>query len=271
MGKNQKSLTVTALSKKMSSHEDDGDVPVGELLVICGQVCGVTSCLFTNCLGCTSEGMCLFLRWETKGCRPVYGKFEDGENEHKTCCILCSGTSECVQPQTCCLFQQQCFCLDSRCAFPCTKEMPCIFSLLPFCVCGADWKMQPGCCKKIKDIIPEEKLISHHGKERAPAIVNVTTNNAPVQQQMVRGSVGSVQQQPVINQYVVQQQPPVMMMQQPPVMMMQQQQQPRMLMVTVPQGVMAGQQMQVMAPNGQALSVTVPAGVMFGGQFQVAY
>jgi hypothetical protein len=41
------------------------------------------------------------------------------------------------------------------------------------------------------------------------------------------------------------------------------------MMVTVPDGVMPGQQIQVHGPNGQAFFVTVPEGVDAGGQFSV--
>ena len=41
------------------------------------------------------------------------------------------------------------------------------------------------------------------------------------------------------------------------------------MMVTVPDGVMSGQQMQVNGPDGQAMIVTVPEGVDAGGQFGV--
>merc|ERR1740122_498562 len=47
----------------------------------------------------------------------------------------------------------------------------------------------------------------------------------------------------------------------------QPQPQPQMLNVEVPQGVLPGQQLQVMSPDGQALLVTVPEGLAPGQQF----
>jgi len=41
------------------------------------------------------------------------------------------------------------------------------------------------------------------------------------------------------------------------------------MMVTLPAGMMPGQQLQVQAPNGQSMIVTVPEGVYPGGQFGV--
>ena len=221
---------------------NDGDVPIGELLVLCGQGCSVTSCLFTNCFGCTSEGMCLCLRWEMKGCRPVYGK-----NEHKTCCVLCQSSNECVVPQTCVLVQQQCFCLDTRCAVPCIKEMPCICTGVPFCVCCVNYQLKPACCKKWKELLPPDQLSSSSSVGGVNNVINVVEQLPPVTVQMVR-------QQPVLQQqYVVQQQ------------------QPRMLMVAMPQGTVAGQMITIQTPTGQQLNVTIPQGIMPGNNFQVQY
>jgi hypothetical protein len=223
---------------------NDGDVPVGELRVLIGNGCGVTSCLCNkHCIGCTSEGMVTCLRWEAKGCRPVYGK-----NVHQTCCVLCNGGAECVKPQTCCLLQQQFCCLDSRCALPCTKEVPCICTGLPGCVCCVNYKMQFGCCKKWNELIPQEELTpSMQGSGGGnTTIINVVEQHPPQPVMMVR--------QPVVQQqYVVAQQ------------------QPQMLMVTVPQGVMVGQMITVQTPTGQQLQVQVPQGVFPGQQFQVQY
>jgi hypothetical protein len=158
------------------TETEEGAVSTGELTVVCGYCCGITSLLCTNCIGCTSEGMALCLRWECKGCRRVKQK-----NAHKTCCILCQGGQECVVPQTCCLVQQQFFCLDQRCAFPSTKEAPCIVTVLPGCTLCVAYKPKVACCKKLKVLTPDNFT--------APAPAEGTTIvviQQPPQVQMVR-------------------------------------------------------------------------------------
>jgi hypothetical protein len=77
-------------------------------------------------------------------------------------------------------------------------------------------------------------------------------------------------------------QQPMTRQQQQPVMIQQQQQQPMMVVqpgqvapaptlmnITVPQGVIPGQLIQVQTPSGQLVSVAVPAGVAPGAMFQI--
>ena len=154
---------------------EEGAVSTGELIVVCGYCCGITSLLCSDCIGCTSEGMALCWRWECKGCRRV-----TQQNSHKTCCILCHGGQECVVPQTCCLVQQQCFCLDMRCAFPCTKETPCLFTALGCTLCVA-YKPKLACCKKLKVLTPDNFAMP------APAEgTTIVVIQQPPQVQMVR-------------------------------------------------------------------------------------
>jgi hypothetical protein len=243
-----------------TNNLEEGGLPIGELLIIDGKCCAVSSCIFTkHCIGFTSEGMVLCTRFECKGCRPVFGK-----NENKTCCILCQGSNECVVPQTCCLVQQQCFCLDSRIAFPCTKDVPCIFTCLPGCTVCVNWKMNIACCKKFKDF-PELAGQQQTNKEQPPSQVIMVRDTPPPQPQP---------------------QPQIMMVQQPqqPIIMVQQpqpqvfnsnsyvvQQQPRTMLVTVPLGVLSGQMLTVTSPEGLTFQVQVPAGVVGGQQFQAQY
>lgn len=59
----------------------------------------------------------------------------------------------CVKPTRCCEGEEQCCCLHYRCAFPCTKDVPCMFTLLPFCVCYPKVK----CCASMAAIFPPKE------------------------------------------------------------------------------------------------------------------
>jgi hypothetical protein len=139
-----------------------GGVNTGDLKPVQACCCSINSCycVWPDCFGCTSEGIFLCIEEETKCCKCV----DAGSNEDKKCCILQEAGVYCVQPTTCCQSTSQCFCTDSRCAFPCTEKVPCMFTLLPFCVVYPGF----GCCKTIAELMPEK-----YGEEAAAA-TNVT-------------------------------------------------------------------------------------------------
>jgi hypothetical protein len=58
----------------------------------------------------------------------------------------------CQKPQTCIRGTNQVCCMDSRFAFPCTDDVPCVFTLIPCCTVCAYNKVEVGCCKSIKDM-----------------------------------------------------------------------------------------------------------------------
>ena len=68
-------------------------------------------------------------------------------------CQLFQGSAAIVKPNGCCGAQQQCCCLDTRIACPPNEDVPCICTLLPFCVVCANWGMKFKCCGKVKDVI----------------------------------------------------------------------------------------------------------------------
>jgi hypothetical protein len=146
-------------SKSTAMQRDVEDVPVEELRVCCGGCCSMTSlfCGFPSCIGCTCQGTVLVLMGKAACLKCL-----DCKDEHKKCCTLCVCDEYLVCPNKCCEMQSQTCCLDSRCAFPCSNKVPCIFTLLPFCAMGADWKMKTGCCKKTGELIP--RLMERAGK-----------------------------------------------------------------------------------------------------------
>jgi len=105
---------------------------------------------FPKCLGCVGEETCICVKGGFVGCKPHVG----GNPEDKILCILLKTDCNIVSPTTCCKGVTQCFCIDCRLAFPCDSEVPCICTLLPFCVIGAYWQAKFSCMGKVAELKP---------------------------------------------------------------------------------------------------------------------
>ena len=177
--------------------EERGGIPVGKLIPIYGELCCTTSLICENCIGCTGRDTCLCLSMQNKCCRTV-----SGETANDTCCVIVEGSCELVVPKTCCYTQNQCFCIDERGAFPCTKQSPAVCTILPFCTIFP----KIGCCMKMQDLYPDIFL-------KAGGATNITIQTAPQPQMVMQQPQMVMQQQP---QMMMQQQPGMVMQQQPP-------------------------------------------------------
>jgi len=135
-------------------EKDLSDVPVGKVRVwqaCCCGICGLM-CKYPECLGGKAEGTCCCLQGENSCCKLI-----QEQNDDKICCICCDGGQYIVMPSTCVQSTNTCFCLDMRCAFPCTDKVPCICTLLPGCVIGASKSMKLACCPLVEDLYPNMK------------------------------------------------------------------------------------------------------------------
>lgn len=135
--------------------KDLSDVPVGKVRVCeacCCSICGIMA-EYPACCGVKTEGICLCLQCEESCCKPI-----KEENEDKICFICCDGGQYIVMPSTCISVTETCFCLDSRCAFPCTDKVPCILTCLPGCVVCASKEMKMACFPLVEDIVPSTKI-----------------------------------------------------------------------------------------------------------------
>lgn len=139
--------------KKM--EVDLTDVPVDKIRVcsaMCCSICGLFLQM-PQCLGGKCSGSCLCLQIEESCCKII-----GAENEDKICCVCCDGGTYCVKPKTCVEMQEQFFCIDSRCAFPCTEQVPCICTLLPGCVVCASKKVKIACCPLVGEVSPQTQI-----------------------------------------------------------------------------------------------------------------
>mmetsp|Transcript_45867 Transcript_45867/g.106623 ORF Transcript_45867/g.106623 Transcript_45867/m.106623 type:complete len:151 (+) Transcript_45867:97-549(+) len=137
----------------MPQVRDETDVEVGELIPCAACCCDICSCICScpQAMGVKWECVLCCLQSEEVCCKCL----DSNLNEDGKCCLCCRGEANCVKVQTCCQMQSQFCCVESRCAFPCTKQVPCIFTFLPFCVCCANYSFKIACCSKVKNFMPE--------------------------------------------------------------------------------------------------------------------
>jgi hypothetical protein len=134
--------------KKLAKGQDSvDDIDVGRLRPITGCLCGIQSLYldWPACLGCVAHQECLCLKGQLKACKI--------SKEVGQCCILIEQKYVLKKPETCIQAQQQCFCVDQRCALPCTDEVPCIFNILGL-TCCMQKKCKVKCCATLSDIDP---------------------------------------------------------------------------------------------------------------------
>jgi len=136
---------------------DLSDTPIDEVMVCqacCCSICGFF-CQWPQCLGGKMEGKCVCLNVEESCCKVI-----QEENEAGICCICVDGGSYVVMPSTCCQFTETCFCIDSRCALPCTDKVPCICTFLPGCTLCAAWEQNVKCLPKIGDLLTKPAQVA---------------------------------------------------------------------------------------------------------------
>lgn len=97
--------------------------------------------------GCMSKGVVCCLEQESLCC-----KVSEKEEDY---CLCFKASCTCIKPTTCIKGTSQEFCCDSRCAFPCDEEVPCILNLF-FFNCCYKYQCSAGCCKKMIDLAPHE-------------------------------------------------------------------------------------------------------------------
>lgn len=122
---------------------DEGKAEADDALVVNACCCYIDSCYCKcpQCLGCYGNDTCLCFTSEFKCCK--YYESAPGK-----ICLCQEVKCDCVTPTTCCKQINQCCCLDSRCAFPCDDDVPCVCTLFPFFICCQNFACSPKCCAK---------------------------------------------------------------------------------------------------------------------------
>jgi hypothetical protein len=115
-------------------------------------------CVFPECLGCYSKqtNCCIeqeLIAYKAMCCTP--------EKEKKSLmCIVAKQSCNIIRPTTCVKQVNQCCCCDSRVAFPCDEEVPCIYMPMPFCTCCVCGSCVVGCCQNLETIKSKSSKLS---------------------------------------------------------------------------------------------------------------
>lgn len=132
---------------------NDGKIKLENLTVCNGCCCYMDgiSCTTPECCGCLCDGVYCCYKINCHCCKML----DSTQNEDGKCCNLLSGGSFCVKPRSCCESHQQYCCYDSRCALPCTKTAPCIFTICPFFTLFANFKLKPQILGTVADLLKD--------------------------------------------------------------------------------------------------------------------
>lgn len=124
------------------------EAPSPDDLIPCFGCCCAICSLYTkipNCVGVFAKGVCGCCDVEGVLCKPATHKGP------KSLLICSKGECELIIPEVCFKFNYQCCCGDSRCAFPCDEEVPCVLAACGVqcaknfqCACGVAEKIGAG-------------------------------------------------------------------------------------------------------------------------------
>ena len=110
----------------------------------CGFCCMMSSIFwkFPDIFGWYISCILCCCKQESIGFKPAV---EKGEIFQGDIYVSCEDRVAIIYPTSCCTGINQCFCIDTRCAFPCDSAngVPCLVNLC-FINCCYDWKFKPG-------------------------------------------------------------------------------------------------------------------------------
>ena len=152
----------------------------GALTPLCAAACCLSSCYtdWPECCGCRCKGVLCCLAGEEIFCKPACDFCGEVKQQLKknprTCCVITEGTCICINPDSCCNVNQQCFCVDCRLAFPpgTSDDLPCLITIL-FITCCYQYGCNCGVCAQVKDL----KAKVADGGAPTEAIIDLTPRN----------------------------------------------------------------------------------------------
>ena len=163
-----------------------GVVDPDDLIVSDACCCTIQSCYLKcpECCGCYTSGTVCCCTTQAMGCKPSNVKGET--------CILCEGGETCIYPTTCCKGTSQFCCYDTRCAFPCDHDVPCVLASCCI-VCCYNSKPQCGFCHKLGHYVKvktEDGKVPHSSppskqQKQQPAVAQAYPVPSPQQQSSV--------------------------------------------------------------------------------------
>lgn len=116
------------------------------------QCCVIQSCFvqYPQCIGCFGKDFCCCLEGFFAACKPLF--LAPDRSKKNILCLTQKLRYYVVgfKPQI--KSESQMCCRDSRCAFPCDDDVPCLCSYL-FLTCCVNFKPHFACFSSLKDII----------------------------------------------------------------------------------------------------------------------
>jgi len=121
------------------------------LLVHNGSCCCIDSCYtkWPECIGCYGSGFLCCIEQSYTGCKPLF--MNPDRAEQSLLCLCRKVSCNLVDFKCQCKNEGQNFCMESRSAFPCDDDVPCVCAA--YCLtCCVNWGPLCGCCLSLKSI-----------------------------------------------------------------------------------------------------------------------
>mmetsp|Transcript_23583 Transcript_23583/g.18031 ORF Transcript_23583/g.18031 Transcript_23583/m.18031 type:complete len:337 (-) Transcript_23583:335-1345(-) len=121
---------------------------------------------YPDCIGCFSRGHCCCVEGSSTSCKPLF--LNEGRSNQNLLCLVGKGHRYCVPFKFGCWSEGQCCCRDSRAAFPCTPEVPCVLTYCFVTLC-VNFVVDVKVAAPLSDITASAK------DKPLPAIITSTT------------------------------------------------------------------------------------------------
>jgi hypothetical protein len=129
---------------------EDGTTNINDMVPLFAHCCTITSLYCPDKVGkmcgCFTQGQFLCMEGDCTCCKVA-------ENTPDACCICQKVRLTMIKPVTCVQVTSQFFCCDHRCALPCDKDVPCMFTVLGL-TCFYDYKFNCTCWQTIASMKP---------------------------------------------------------------------------------------------------------------------
>ena len=116
--------------------------------------CNSTVCVCEPCFrSAASAQACCMQGSSVSKCLLCLGDEEKDKSKNSQCCYAAKGGFYMIPCECVLKYRAQQMCCDDRYALPCTPDVPCVFTPLPFCVLFKDWCFKFVCCPKLNKLL----------------------------------------------------------------------------------------------------------------------
>lgn len=126
--------------------------PADKLITMNASCCTIDSCFCSlpECVGVYAKGICLICEWERVACKPIF--CDEGRANKELLCLCAKQSCMIVNPFLVCKTMSQYCCCYSMAALPCDSDVPCVFTMLPFCTLITNLKPHINCCGTLAQV-----------------------------------------------------------------------------------------------------------------------